>query len=60
MSTGLLLSVGEAGIVSGDIFTFTDLRDFMASAAAEVSVLPRSPSVTPSSPPPQITFACSR
>jgi hypothetical protein len=35
LTTGLLLTVADAGIVSGDIFTFTDLRDFADAAAAE-------------------------
>ena len=35
--TWRLLTIADAGILSGDIFTFVDLRDFEESAAAEAA-----------------------
>ena len=50
LTTGLLLTVAEAGIVSGDIYTFADLRDFADAAAAE-AIASGTPAAEISSPP---------
>ena len=53
LTTGLLLTVAEAGIVSGDIYTFADLRDFADAAAAEAIASGTSAAEISSPPVPQ-------